>query len=416
MAGWLVGVLAAGSAALGAPAGASAPVLADDAALGGTPIAGNTDPSAPTAVGVGTWTDSLDEDGPRNTKYYRYTRSGDNNDSVVIAGVATTGPAPEPSLTIELLDSTGETCGENTADRWYAGTQPIGAVAFAGRDSFDDRQSACLTSEYVDIAVSSDERDRVDFTLRVIEENRYDPGATDAAESGLPPAIEGGTPVPTVAVTQDGPEETGGRLVTDAPELPDGSFTTTVRTGEYALWRVPLSWGQELRAGALVDASAEYEQLYGVEVTLSVLSPALGGLDVPYDTTDSPASLALSETEQLTLTTATGEVRLLNRYGSYGTSLVGDFYLVVSVSAMDEGEAALSVPISVAGEVVGDEEGVPDFPAGRPYLEGSDTASSGDEDATDDATRSTTRTIGAAALAVVGLLAIGGGVLRLRRR
>lgn len=412
----LVGILAVGSAALGLPA-AAVPPLADDAALGGTPVSGSTDPDRATEVGVGTWTDSLDDSGPRNTKYYRYDRSEQFNDSVVFAGAVTNGPSPAAGIEVEMLDQTGEPCSEDSADRWRDGRQPVGAVATAGRDSFNDQQSPCLNSEWVVIAVGSQEREPVDFSLRVIEENRYVPDVPDAVDSQLPPAIESVAPIPAVDVTPGGPEQAGSQLVTDAPALPDDSFTTTIESGQYALWRVPLTWGQELRAGALVEPSPAYEELYGsVEVTLSILTPALGDLDVPYDTSGSTDSAALSADDQLSLASATGAVRLLNRYGSYGSSLVGDFYLVVSVSATDEGEAPVSVPISVAGEIAGEEEGVPDFPAGRPYLEGSDTGSGADEAAADDSDRSTQRTVGAAALALVGALAILGGIVRLRRR
>lgn len=404
----LAAVVLTASVLLGSPAAAAG----GEGALGGSEISGSTDRAAPTEVELGTYQDSLSGEDRHDTLYYRYHRADPDADSTIVAGVATAAdPQAYGQLDIEVLDADGNNCDDASTTRYTAGLQPAGVRAFAGRSSFLDRQSRCLTSDFVDIVVSANEVDGdVGFTLRVLEENTF-VADTEKDEKALPQPDSSLGKTPRVDVETGGPEESGSLSLTDAPELPEGSFTTNVTAGSYGIWKVPVTWGQQLDVGALVAADPAFEDSWDTYVRISVLDPALEEIEPPTVDGLENEQPGVAD-EEVRLGSTTGPVRLLNRFSDSGPSLTGDYYLVVSVSQPSSGETP-AVPVSVAAEVTGEEEGVPTFARDVPYVDGSDAGAPEAQAADGDGPG---RALAAGGLALVGVVAIGGGLLSLRRR
>lgn len=333
-----------------------------------TPVTGSTDAARPTELRPGRWSDTLGSAGPAtDTHYYSYTR--DVRFSAVLVGVTSIGSAAgSETLEIQVTadDADGTDCGSASVYQPVYGPSIYGATVLAGGDDAGDLESPCL-GEVLHISVAHTGEGAAPIVVQVVEERPADNAVDgEGGLTGLPGPVEYGTALPAVD-PGDTELPAGTQSLTSAPAIGSGSTELALAQGEVRIWRVPLDWGQELRAGVDLPAlSAEQDERfsgYGPEVSLSILDPTGGLLTTPY----SDALLEESITGDPTrLATATGPVRYLSRFGD-GATVPGDYYLVLAMAAPSEGEQPASFQIELETEVVGEKAGAPQVSGGAPY-------------------------------------------------
>lgn len=397
--------------------------------LDGTPIkgGGSTDSADPTKLTAGVWLDKLGSDTASRTHYYEYTRTTEGEEtSTVLVGAMTTGiPNTSDSISLDVTTQEDSSCGNDSASR-DAGVWPFGVYVFAGSTDGVSFEGACTLAKTLRIKVTHDgvgEQD-VPVAIKIVEEARVSSDLED-----LPVGVKADTPVPTPEVSGDPESLAGATSLTEAPELTTGRFTTTLVEGGAQVWKVPLDWGQNLILRAripTVDPEDESTSVYGPNVDLSVLSPMGRTTDSAYEDTVTEGSV--DEEEPVELSYATGPVRLRPRYDdTYGVSTPGDFYVVLGTEPLtDLDREPRKLPVTLDVEIRGERSDVPSYFKEPPFLVGPDTqkdrkdvvsgtgVSKAEQDALD--AKRTQKIIAATALALVGLVATGGGLTLLRRR
>jgi hypothetical protein len=401
--------------------------LADDAVdLGGTPIegGGSTDATRPTKLTAGVWLDQLGSDSASGTHYYEYTRTTEGEEtSTVLVGATTTGiPNTSDSINLDVTTPEDASCANDSASRG-AGVWPFGAYVFAGSTDGVSFEGACTLAKSLRIKVTHNglgDQD-VPVAIKIVEEARVSSDLED-----LPLGVKADTPVPTPEVEGDPEPLAGATSLTKAPELTTGRFTTTLVEGGAQVWKVPLDWGQDLIVRAripTVQPEDENGSVYGPRVELSFLNPMGGTTDELYE--DEAIDGTVDEEDPVELIHATGPVRLRPRYDdTAGVTTPGDFYVVLGAAPLDDPERdPRELPVTLDVEIRGDGEPAPSYFKEKPYLvapgERRDVVSGtgvskAEQDALD--AKRTQKIIAATALALVGLVATGGGVTLLRRR
>lgn len=404
--------------------------LADDAVeLGGTPVpggTGSTDPAAPTELTAGVWLDELGSDVASGTHYYKYTRTTEGEEtSTVLVGAMTTGiPNASDSINLDVTTLDDDSCASNNASRG-TGLWPFGTSVFAGSTDAESWEGACVEARTLRIKLTHNGvgDQAVPVAIKIVEEARVETIA------GLPPGVEPETSVPTPEVSGEAEPLAGETSLAEAPELTTGRFTTTLIEGGSQVWKVPLDWGQNLIVRARipkVKPQDEYDSVYGPRVELSFLNPMGGTTESLYE--DEATDGTVDDEEPVELIHATGPVRLRPRYDdTYGVTTPGDFYVVLGAAPSDNTERQpRELPVTLDVEVRGERSGVPSYFKEPPYLVGPDTqkdrkdvvsgtgVSKADQEALD--AKRTQKIIAATALALVGVVATGGGLILLRRR
>lgn len=399
--------------------------------LGGTPVpggTGSTDRAKPTKLTAGVWLDELGPDVARNTHYYEYARAAEGEQtSTVFVGAITTGlPGVSDSIQLDVSTPDGTSCNNESASRSTYASWPFGAGVSAGGSQPDDLTAACLMAPTLRISVthSGTGETAVPVAIKIVEEARV------RTLDRLPEGVRTAGTVPTPAVSGSAEELPGAASLPDAPELENGRYSTTLVEGEAQAWKVPLDWGQDLVVRARIPAEPpvdENDSVSGPDVELALVDPLGDTLSSEYDDIDSSGSV--EEDEPTDLINATGPIRLRNRYdgGDGGPSLPGDYYVIVGAEVPDDLERdPREVEVTLDVEIRGQRAGVPTYFQEPPFLVGPDTqkdrkhVASGTgipkaEQESLDAKR-TQKIIAATALALVGLVATGGGLTLLRRR
>lgn len=400
--------------------------LADDSVeLGGTPIegGGSTDSADPTELTAGVWLDQLGSDVASGTHYYEYTRTTEGEEtSTVLVGVTTAGiPNVSDSINLDVTTPDDESCASSNASRG-TGLWPFGTDVFAGSTDGESWEGACTQARTLRIKVTHNGTgdQTVPVAIKIVEEARVETAVED-----LPAGVVAETRVPTPEVSGETKRLVGATSLTEAPELTTGRFTTTLLEGGAQVWKVPLSWDQNLIVRARIPTVAPEDDfsVYGPGVELSILNPMGGTTAELYE--DEATDGTVDEEEPVELIHATGPVRLRPRYDdTYGVTTPGDFYVVLGAAPLDDLEREpRKLPVTLDVEIRGERSGVPSYFKEPPFLVGPDkrkdvvsgTGVSKAEQEALDAKR-TQKIIAATALALVGLMATGGGVTLLRRR
>ncbi|WP_109507599.1 hypothetical protein [Nocardioides speluncae] len=409
-------------------AAAPGQAAADPIELGGTPVpggTGSTDAAKPTELTAGVWIDELGSDVASGTHYYEYTRASEGEEtSTVLVGAMTAGlPDLSDSISLSVTTADDASCADGNADRG-AGVWPFGTSVFVGSSDAESWEGECTVARTLRIKVTHNGTgdQSVPVAIKIVEEARVKTAVAD-----MPPGVKAETPVPTPKVSGETEPLAGATSLADAPELTTGSFTTTLLEGGAQVWKVPLDWGQDLIARAhipTVQAEDETLSVYGPNVELSFLSPMGATIASPYE--DAVGDGTVSDEEPVELINATGPVRLQPRYDSEtaGTTTPGDFYVVLGAETLTDLERdPRELPVTLDVEIRGDGEPAPEYFKEPPFLVGPDTRSdvvsgSGISKAEQDAldAKRTQKIIAATALALVGLVATGGGLTLLRRR
>lgn len=410
-------------------AAAPGQAAADDAVeLGGTPVpggTGSTDSAKPTELTAGVWLDKIGSDVASGTHYYTYTRTTEGQEtSTVIVGAMTSGlPNTSDSINLDVTTTDDASCGGDSASRSTYGVWPFGTVVFVGSSDAESWEGECTQARTLRIKVTHNGTgdQAVPVAIKIVEEARV------KSIANLPLGVKAETPVPTPKVPDETEPLAGATSLDDAPELTTGRFTTTLIEGGAQVWKVPLDWGENLIVRAripTVKPEGEFDSIYGPDVDLSILSPMGATTDTLYE--DEVVDGTVDEVEPVELIHATGPVRLQPRYDNEttGVSTPGDFYVVLGAEMPDDLERDLrELPVTLEAEIRGDGDPAPAYFKQPPFLVGPDTRkdvvsgtgiSKSEQDALD--TERTQKIIAATALALVGLVATGGGLTLLRRR
>lgn len=356
---------------LAAPASYGAAALAEgeSVGLGGVPLpgtgVGSTDRNQPTQLEPGLWRDTLGgTTGRADIHYFEYRRA--IADSTVHLGVVGSSSDPDgDGVGISVVAGPEETdCGSDSQSA-TSGTPygPFGAAVSVGPSEPGARDSECLTADTLQVQVDrggSSSAEDLPIAIKVVEEApvttvtdlpepaetvRYDVPADPAATSDVQP---GGS-------FDDAPllEPLAGGVRLDLDLLEGGSH----------LFRVPVTWGQQLVAGAHVPAMSqgEYEDLgySSPGVDLRIVAP---DRDLITTYADGESVSGYHGTDDLDLSVGTAPLRYLNRFAGVTPTLPGDHWVAVSVAAPDDRDP-IQVPVELTVAVLGDPEGAPDHPA-----------------------------------------------------
>ena len=340
VAGWLLlSVLYA------APAGAAGTGVD----LGGTAVAGSTDPAHPTPVAAGLWRDELGSTSSgADTHVFRYHRT--MADSTVHVGVvARPGGGDSSSSGIGLKVTTGDTdCESSSGSSGYDDPAVFGtSVSVGDGDESDTCSTAADLTIAVDHGYDSDDGE-IPFALKVVEEAPV----RDADQLPAPAESDSGAPTPDADVA----DRPGRPSFPAAPELDasDGvTVSTSVTEGEQQLWRVPVTWGQQVGATVEVpkmDAAADKAtDGLGPTVAVHLISPMRE--DVGTAPSGSSTSKDYSDEAGKAVVVA-GPLLYRNRESSDPLTVPGDVWVLVSVEAADDRDP-ISVPLHLTVAVTG---------------------------------------------------------------
>lgn len=317
----------------------------------------------------------------------------------------------EGSLEVSVTTEEGVDCGSDSESAPYPSGQPVGvgfsvveppAPAEDPAKTEDEGPDPCLGADLlVRVGGSTGNTEPVDFRLTVWEEPR--PSDPDALPGPAHPDEVDHEPPDVTGAAED--LEVTGSFAT-APVLTEGAYRFAARTGTTAVVRVPVEWGQQLAARVAVPAlNAEMEAagLGFTNLRLRVLNP-LGDL-----VTDEPEGVTTSGTissSPTALDAGTVPVRWANRVGGASAARVpGEYYVALTVDALDDGEA--EVPVLLEVQARGEATGAPGYPSDGRLLGPDERGGDGP--------------LGAFRWPLSGVLALGGaaclllGVRRLRR-
>lgn len=298
-----------------------------------------------------------------STLHYRIPRGLEG--STLHVGVAVTDEAEADDFAgfeVELGTWDGDRCSSSsdfgseldTGERLRsihiaAGTDP---EQDAGEDPCGEQDELVLTVG----PASEDEMAGHEFELTVYEEPQPEGAPSEEPDYGDIDWTDIGRDV-SGAVSAD-----PGRSFAEATELSAGStYELSLSPGEVQVYRIPLTWGERLQAEAFFpepgDALAEQLADSG-SVSLATLSPMRSIVSGDFNSLTSSTSTELRN--------ATAPVAWENRFdsGIAGTSLAGDYYLMMAADPLDDGEEA-SLDFMLTLDTFDDgDASAPAYPAG----------------------------------------------------
>ena len=157
----------------------------------------------------------------------------------------------------------------------------------------------------------------------------------------------------------------GGHSFNDATEVSTGAYRSTIVPGEAQIFRVHLDWGQSVRTKVLFpqasQALEEQTGYFGPWGTLQTFNPMRGATEDYFSGISNTG--VTSGGEANSLGTMVVPVRYLNREGSSGAYLAGDYYISLSADVDSDGET-YELPYTLQVEVVGEPAGEPSYTEG----------------------------------------------------
>jgi Ca-activated chloride channel family protein len=326
--------------------------------LDGEPVRGSADPSAPTPVAEGVWTDTLPAAAPESdvdARYYSHTRTMPG--STVHVSVTSTGAPGEWDRVDSQLSTPGGTVCDTANDlRTVDSTSVLGAESLSHEAGAET--SECATAESLLLQVSHIAPEAgAAVGLIVVEE-------PPVRGSVTPPTVPGddtGSALPPIG--PGGPEVLGGTSFPDATEVTTGSYSGTTVPGETQMFRVPLDWGQRLAVRFTFPRSAPAIRaktgVQGPFATIKTYSPMRAALSD--DVGRSRVTGFSSGWSQDTIYDETLPVAYRNRsISSARSSLPGDYYVALAVNKDSDGET-YELPYTMDVRVVGEPVAGPDY-------------------------------------------------------
>ncbi|MGP9019824.1 hypothetical protein ACT1U9_15680 [Streptomyces sp. BR1] len=272
----------------------------------------------------------------------------DGSGDAYVSAVAVPKPDVKVSfhdgIQLTLRDRDGNTCESNSA---LFGTpqypRPIAAYVSRG---LNRQQTPCQAAGTYSVLIEriGDQAAPWGLELRHVRESRVASGGPSTAptqwSTASPPAPTGG-----------GRDIHGGTGFADARSMPQGEWRDRLKPGDTLFYRVPVDWGQQLSATAVL---ARYggNKYVPEALDLQLYNPALGPVVdafIGYDGS-SPASTGFQPL---------APVDYRNRYSNLGPAgamrIKGDYYLAVSLSpaladALGNGPYGVTLRVDVGGK------------------------------------------------------------------
>lgn len=330
--------------------------------LGGAPLpggTGSTDSGNPTSIEAGLWADRLaDAQSGSAAHYFTYERQM-RFSTVHVGVIGSPTDADGDGFEVEILGPERIQCASSSAPYSYAVPhEAMGARVWAGPDQLGDLQAECLLATSLDIVVARTNTGsgELPVAIKVVEE------APTTGAGSLPEPEESPTFQPG-ADPAGGAELKGATDFDSAPQVAvsggTAAFTTTVTEGEQRLYRLPLTWGQELSVDAIVPKVDVSEDDYDhPDVEISLVDPLRDVVDDAVAGTTASATTSADETTRLS--TALPAISYLNRYTDGPATVPGDYWLSIAVSPAEEFEP-IEVPVDVEVSVADVTEGEPTY-------------------------------------------------------
>lgn len=323
--------------------------------LGGRPVAGSTDPAHPTDLTAGLWSTTLaSESEPLHFSYDRRIQGSTVHIGAIGAARGADGDGLALAATDAAVDDAeGDDCGSDTASTDSSAPYgTFGAQVVVG-DEVDQPDSTCPSADTIAITLSrySSYNDAaLPVALKIVEEA---PASDQGAR--LSESEELSFDVPDPVDGADGPA--GAPSFDDAPlvDTTAGTVTiaTTVTEGTELLWRVPVTWGDQLVARADLPAVSA-DDAEGLGNPSSYVALALVQPDrEPYALTGDDATYGYyGGTDRSRLVAASYPLRYVNRFESDAAPLLpGDHWVSVTVASPPEDRAPLDVPVQLTLQV-----------------------------------------------------------------
>ncbi|MBO0510961.1 hypothetical protein, partial [Streptomyces beijiangensis] len=306
---------------------------------------------APALAAGGTYRDSI---GPGEKRVYRLDL--DSRSDAYVSAVAVPGKGERvdysDGITVTVQDRDGYSCSDNSTTFESAQfARPIAAYAYRtiGRGGASCQAAgayyAVVERKTKDIAGQGDWA----VELRQAQEPPVRTGGPSTAPTSWP----SGSPAP---LTGDGTDRAGGTGFNDAPELRKGVWRSGIVPGQTLFYRVPVTWGQQLYAGAELGSSPSgtgsgRAYLPGALV-MRLYNPLRGSVE--------SVSTAYDGKQKAVELDPLPPVAYENRFGIgdkvEGMRAAGSFYLAVTLSpevAASFGTAhALTLRVNVKGQAL----------------------------------------------------------------
>lgn len=415
--GALALVVPAGLVGVAGPAAADSTVQAPVQLQlpGEAPRLTGTDPGAPTELPAG-WSRTPLPGDDNASRYFSYTRTVEDS-SVAFAAV---GPGADAdgaeAFRIEVSTTSGTSCGSQFGSRPEGERGLVTATVRTGavlEEEESDSDTECREASTLRLTLSRGTSSEVtgdsEVWFRVVEE------APLASRTGLAPA-EDRARTAAVDVGGEARERNGSADVASAPTVGTGIWRGSVEADGQVAYRVRLDYGQTLYAEAVspaLEGDLADEVGYDARLQVVVRDPLMSaGLTQSID--DSLGS------DPAAARAAAGPVQYANRYEvSPAPSVPGEYLVVVAVTVDPDSTAELGdVPFTLRLRVDGEPGEAPDHASTPPFVTAEGRAASvplglppGEEEGT-----SWGRYAGGGGLVLGGLVALGAGLVLLRRR
>lgn len=344
----------------------------------GTRVSGTADASSAPTLSDGQYLDSF----PQSTteRYYKINRSPGAGVAVsltdVNAPVSDSGSMTAYNLSLQTPD--GTTCdssdgGSVSYDSAKVTTVTVGAPAPAG--SGGTPGGPCANGPLVLKVNPNRYLESQPFRVELLVSST--PPATNLAD--LPKPADNPDRSKHVPARKPARRVIGGSSFVDAPQIGTGTYTDSIAVGETLFYKVPLTWGQDLRVTTQMPqpgtpwSPSDTDGFYpGVEL----ISPDRAILDVQ------SRSVTGATGGKATFTSATVPVRYRNRESSQTSvrwcSRDGDYYIAVALGALQHDVTGRLMRIRLNVDVEGTRSGVPNYdkvsPTASPSADASGSA------------------------------------------
>lgn len=320
--------------------------------VAGKPVTGTRSSSDAPNIGAGHWTDTVPADG-QTAKYYRLHHSMPGSSFLV---GATSRPKVENSqLQLSVSTPDGTSCGSAspTAFGFAKSSRDLLTGVLSTAPRYDS--STCDSADLILKVEQSDwgkDAAGTPMQLDVVET----PAPTNAEILKRDAPVSGTWP--GLPVQQSRGTSAGGSGLADADRLEPGTTTVELLPGEYKFFKVSAGWGQQVQAIATAEQNPAYASNTSFRrLSTDILSPA-GGVatdlfpkGMPKGDSGTLSHSDLLDDEGGRVAAVTAPIRMANR-ASYSNHLVassvaGDYYVVVGLSALANGSDTVRTPLKI---------------------------------------------------------------------
>lgn len=326
----------------------------------GSRVSGTPDPSSAPTLEAGQYLDSFPQSTTR--RYYKINRQPGAGVAVSLTDVnaPVSDAGSETAYNLSLQTPDGTTCDTGNGGSTSYGsarvtTVVVGAPAPTGGSSLG---GPCASGPLVLQVTPNRYLESQPFRIELLVSST--PPATNIAD--LPAPADKPTAGKKIPAAKHADHVIGGSSFVDAAPIGPGTYTDSIAVGETLFYKVPLTWGQQLRVTTELPkpgtpwSPSDTEGFYpGVEL----LSPDRAALDVQ------SKSVTGADGGKATFTSATAPVRYRNRESSdpavRWASRDGDYYVAVSLGALQHDVTGRLMQIRLDVQVKGSKSGAPTY-------------------------------------------------------